>query len=92
MTTSWDNLTENRYSRTLRTPGDDPLQSETVPQLQTNIDDGTGSLKIFFRKLKCVIDKEMRTYWDKHALTEYVSTNMIPRGLRIKTYLPLMTL
>lgn len=73
------------FSRTLTAPSDNPLRSSQ--KCLSHIPDTSDLLpRHSFHKLESLMAKEIKAFWDVNALTEYLTLEQIPRGLRIKKF------
>lgn len=55
-------------------------EENTIGDPPDNLDNVEEAIK----KLEGLIQKELRTWWDRSTLSSYVEKKLIPRGLRIK--------
>lgn len=73
-------------SQTFRQTTDSPLRSNDRDILQSNLDGNLFSAKLLFCQLEKAMSKEIRLFWDKSTLSEYVALERMPRSLRIKKF------
>lgn len=73
-------------SRTFRPPSDNPLRVDARNTLTNKAEGNLGSIRLLFRKLEKVMSKEIRAYWESCTLSEYITSEHVPRGLRIKKF------
>lgn len=73
-------------SHTFRFLKDNPLRTNGRETFNSKTNYEAGSVSLLFRRLEKSITKEIQAYWDLLSLSEYLATERIPRGLRVKKF------